>query len=172
MTATMSLKNKINSTISQVCLLMILWTTFSCKEEKTDYSLNNSIWEYQGDTFNCKVYYQFNENTYISINPCYSLNGEINQVAWETGKYQDESEQIVLTIENSCENEKIDQIIEFNYNMTSEFLTLYDSSQSYDFVRVTELPTFPTNIEYGYWSFDQYGYSYWNHIESCSLIIE
>lgn len=165
----LSSSNSKASSVLLSILLLVALMLFSCQKDTKVDLLRDSSWKYLGDTNDCRVYYSFANSTYTSINPCYDFEGKLNKVAWETGTYQITSKNIQLTIENSCEEFKIGQLTSFDYSVTAGLLTLTNESSIYEFEQVSSMPKITKEVEKGYWSFDQYGYTYWNRVDSCSF---
>jgi hypothetical protein len=127
-------------------------------------TLENSIWKSEGA--NCDSYFDFKESTFISINPCNNNGGDMDILAWTSGTYRTDSNELILTTEESCEQTKIGQSSTFKFNIESDVLTLTVGSNSLELTRVQSVPNIPANVEYGYWDFDNGGA--WVKTASCS----
>ncbi|MGB0522318.1 MAG: hypothetical protein ACPGJS_05130 [Flammeovirgaceae bacterium] len=132
----------------------------------TSHPLENTVWKREG--VNCHVYYIFNKDRFIYMNACFNTNDVLDNAAWHAGTYTVENEVVSLTIDDSCEEERIgiSTAFEFNTNANVLSLTPLGLTDSWEYKKLAAAPEIPADAQMGYWDFE--GGGSWIHVESCN----
>jgi|GEM_PF-3672960 len=163
-----------NAIIRYLLAYILLFGAISCtsedemmepEEELEVVELANTIWVDKGG--NCDNFYDFSENTFISSNPCYTTNGDVNLMSWESGTFTVSSNRLSLSVKESCQDDKIGVTYPFVFRLEGDNLSIGFEANDLplQFIRTTSPPIVTKDTRFGYFDFDNDGK--WVDVESC-----
>lgn len=127
--------------------------------------LVNSKWLSEGG--NCDIYYEFQKDTFTSINPCFGDDNQIELVSFESGVFSIENNELTLETNDSCNDNLIGKLDIVTFAIESDELTIENNEGALILTRVNTLPDIPESAEFGFFDFNNNGL--WIRVDSCSL---
>ncbi len=141
--------------------LLIIALIFSCNNDDDNAEIKIETTKLMGTTWlndsgNCHIYYTFGNDSFESINPCLE-NDVFDIVSYESGRYEIEENNLVLSISGSCNESLINTEMTTQFTVTETELTFIENGQQLVLRKTDQLPILPDDIEYGYFDFDNGG---------------